>query len=124
MSIAISHLGPAALEVDVRGKLQEDDYADFTPIAEELIRKEGKIGLLLHLEGFRGWSLSALWEDLKFDVRHYRDISRMALVSAEDSSLKERMTALTKPFTDAEVEYYPEEQLEAAREWVQHGSST
>lgn len=123
MSVAVNNLGSSALEIDVRGKLEENDYVEFVPAAEDMMRKHGKIGLLIHLEEFRGWSLAAMWEDLKFDFRHYRDISRMALVSADDSNLKERMTALARPFTDAEIEYFPEQQIGAARAWVTAGSA-
>jgi hypothetical protein len=123
VSVAINKLGQAALEIDVKGKLEEDDYEDFVPAVEDMMREHGTVGLLIHLEEFRGWSLAALWEDLKFDFRHYRDISRMALVSAEDSQLKERMTALARPFTDAEIEYFPQQQISAARAWVAAGSA-
>jgi hypothetical protein len=58
-----------------------------------------------------------LWEDLKFDVKHYRDVSRLALVS-EDSS-KQWMATLSKPFTGAEVRFFGSDQVNAAREWVQ-----
>jgi hypothetical protein len=122
VSVAVKKLGQSALEIDVKGKLDEDDYAEFVPAVEDMMRKHGTVGLLIHLEDFRGWSLAALWEDLKFDFRHYRDISRMALVSAENSHLKERMTALARPFTDAKVEYFPQQQIGAARAWVLAGS--
>jgi hypothetical protein len=29
---------------------------------------------------FKGWTLSAVWADLKFDITHYSDIERLAVV--------------------------------------------
>ncbi|QQR89745.1 MAG: STAS/SEC14 domain-containing protein [Myxococcales bacterium] len=118
MPIVINPLGEAALEMQVYGKLAKDDYQKFIPVLEERINEKGQIGLLLHLSDFQGWTLPALWEDLKFDAKHYNDVSRIALV-AHDSG-KKWMATLSKPFTGAEIEYFPEIEIDKARAWVQH----
>jgi transposase len=62
---------------------------------EKTIDEHGEVNLLLNISHFHGWSPAALWEDLKFDLKHYRHMSRLALV-AEDSD-KQWMATLAKP---------------------------
>jgi hypothetical protein len=116
MALTTFELGPAALEVIVEGKLEKTDYDTFIPEVEQKIREHGKVGLLLNVSAFRGWSAVALWEDLKFDMKHYRDVSRLALVA--DNPDKEWLATLARPFTAAEVRFFPIAAHETAREWV------
>lgn len=118
MALTISQLGDAALELNVFGKLQKEDYEAFVPKAESRIAKQGKLDLLINVSRLEGWTPSALWEDLKWDAKHYSDVTRLAIVS--DDSDKEWMATLSKPFTGAEVEHYPATQLDKARRWVRH----
>ena len=32
------------------------------------------------MTGFQGWDAGAAWEDLKFDLKHFGDIERLAMV--------------------------------------------
>jgi len=122
MTVAINTLGWVALELAVKAKLDSSDYQRFTALAEDRIRNHGEVNLLVRATNFRGWSPAALWEDLRFDVAHYDDVFRLALV-AEDSS-KEWMATLSRPFTGARVEFFPDSELESAREWVKGGLAT
>ena len=116
MSLTTFEFGPAAFEVIVEGRLDKSDYETFIPEVEKRIQEHGKVGLLLNVSAFRGWSPGPLWEDLKFDMKHYRDISRLALVA--DNSNKQWLAAMAKPFTAAEVKFFPIVAHETAREWV------
>lgn len=123
MTLAIRSLGDKGLELTIDGKLDEDDYRRFVPMAEQRIRERGELNLVLHVEDFRGWSPAALWEDLKFDVKHYNDVSRLAVVSDDESSAK-WMARLSRPFTGAEVEHFPASEIERAREWIRQSAAT
>jgi len=116
MSLAVMEISPSALEVIVQGKLEKHDYQDFIPGVEKRIKTHGKISLLLNVSNFHGWSLGALWEDLKFDARHYNDVERLAMVSR--NSDKKWMVTISRPFTAAEVRFFPEDAHETARKWV------
>ena len=116
MALEIEQLNPSALALSVDGVLEKEDYQRFVPLLEECIAAHGRINLLIQIANFRGWSLAAFWEDLKFDVRHYGDISRLALVG-KDSSQK-WMATISKPFTGAEIKFYLEKDIESARQWV------
>lgn len=121
MTVAISTLGTSALELDIQDKLEASDYERFSALAEDRIRHHGEVNLLVRATNFSGWSPAALWQDLRFDVAHYDDVSRLALV-AEDES-REWMATLSKPFTGAEVEFFPNSELESARKWVKGASA-
>jgi hypothetical protein len=60
--------------------------------------------------------MRALWEDIKFDVKHFSDIERIAMVG--ERKWQKGMATFCKPFTTAKVRYFERSDLEAAREWI------
>jgi len=103
--------------VRVSGKLTAEDYERFLPEIEQLVDRRGKIRILFEMEDFHGWDLAAGWEDLKFGIRHYKDIERLAAVG--DKAWEHAMTTLWRPFTSAEVRYFDRSEAEQARRWIE-----
>jgi hypothetical protein len=116
MPLAIRTLGAKALEFDIRGKLEERDYERVMPMLEGRIDDFGSVDLLIRVSDFAGWTPSAFWEDLKFDVRHFSDVGRLALVGEEPQA--KWMALISRPFTGANVRHFPENDLGKARAWV------
>jgi len=104
------------LEVSLSGKLHADDYAHFTPVVERLIQQYGKIRMLMEMRDFHGWDAGALWEDIKFDVKHFGDIERLAMVG--ESKWEKGMSKFCAPFTRAKIRYFPVTEIETARQWL------
>jgi hypothetical protein len=104
------------LGIEVTGKLTKADYQQFVPKIEELIKLEGKLRILFEMIDFHGWTAGALWEDIKFDAKHFNDIERVALVG--NTKWQEGMAAFCRPFTTAQVRYFPEEQRHEAVVWL------
>lgn len=104
------------LTVQASGKLEAGDYKRLGPKVADLIRQDGKIDLLLVLHDFHGWTAGALWEDVKFDAKHFRDIGKLAIVG--ETKWEKGMATFCKPFTTATIRYFPQEELPAAREWI------
>ena len=74
MSISLrEEAGGKVLVIRLGGKLTKADYERFVPEVERLIRRHGKIRMLIQMHDFHGWTLSALWEDIKFDAQHFAD---------------------------------------------------
>ena len=119
MAISVDKLGADALELTVHGTVRKADYELFRPHVEARIDKHDKPSLLVHVADLTGFTPAALWEDLKFDAAHYNDIERVAIVG-EDTSRK-WMATLAKPFTQAEVRYFQQTELDEARTWVRDG---
>lgn len=104
------------LEVTIDGKLESKDYERFAPFVEDLIREHGKVDILLVLHDFHGWTAGALWEDVKFDAKHFRDIEKLAIVG--ETKWEKGMATFCKPFTTAKVRYFPREEIGAAQQWI------
>jgi hypothetical protein len=64
----------------------KEDYEHFVPEFERLVRQHGKLRVLFDMTGFHGWEASALWEDIKFDSKHFADIERLAMVGKTSGS--------------------------------------
>ncbi len=118
MTLRVNSLGPRTLEIEIRDKLESRDYEQFVPLAEQRIQRHGKIGMVVHIANFDGWSPRALWEDLKFDAKHYHDFARVALIGA-DTADKRWLATLAKPFTGGEVRFFTEGRIDDARSWAQ-----
>jgi hypothetical protein len=89
------------------------------PLFERLIAQHGKLRLLVEMQEFHGWDVSALWQDIKFDLKHFKDIERLALLG--ESKWEKGMATFCKPFTSATIRYFDVAQAAAARAWVEEG---
>ena len=90
------------IEVELSGKLTKEDYATFVPVVV--------------MRDFHGWTMGAMWEDTKFDWKHFGDIEKLALVG--DKKWEEGMATFCKPFTGAKIKYFDIAEIEAARSWI------
>lgn len=104
------------VEVRLSGKLDEADYEKFGPKFNGLVAQHGKLRMLLVLEDFHGWTFRGLWEDIKFDVKHFRDLARLAIVG--EKKWHAGMAAFCKPFTTAAVRYFEKFEFDDARAWL------
>jgi len=103
------------LVVCVTGKLVKEDYEQFVPEVNRLVQKHGKINILFEMRDFHGWTASAAWEDFKFGVHHFRDISRLALVG--EKKWQKGMATFCRPFTTAKIRYFEHSHAAEARTW-------
>jgi hypothetical protein len=115
-------VGGKLLIIRVTGKLTREDYKSFVPKVEELILKFGKIRMVLEMRDFHGWDTGALWEDIKFDIRHFSDIESLALVG--DKKWEKGMSIFCKPFTKAQIKYFDLTEIYKAYEWIRAGLET
>ena len=104
------------LEFHLRGRLSRADFEKFAPETERLIRESVEIRLLVTLHDFHGWDAGALWADIKWDVKHFNHIERLAIVG--EKSWHKWMTGFCKPFTTAEIRYFTFDQLDEAHVWL------
>jgi hypothetical protein len=101
------------------GKLTHADYAAvLIPRLESVIREHGRARVLFQMDpDFRGWELGALWDDVKFDLKHLKDFEKVAVVGAN-----RWLAAATKLFAHlmrGEVKTFGPEQLAEAWVWIQ-----
>jgi len=104
------------VEVRLSGKLTKEAYEKLVPVVDRQIKEFGKLRILLILDDFHGWTLGAMWEDTKFDLAHWRDIERLAIVG--DKKWEQGMATFCKPFTAAKINYFDHTKLDEARKWI------
>ena len=117
MPVTLKHnLEGRYLEVHLTGKLSEQDYEEAGPQIEELIREHGKLRILCDMHDFHGWTFGGLWQDVKFDIKHFHDVERLAFVG--EKRWQEGMAAFCKPFTSAKTRYFERFEMDEARKWL------
>ena len=104
------------LGIRLQGRLQEQDYSEILPEMARIIDQHGKLRLLLELKGIQGIEPSALWESLKFDAGQFANYERLAIVGEEE--WERVMPALSRPFVQGEVKYFPPAELREAWAWL------
>jgi hypothetical protein len=105
------------IEVHASGKLTKLAYEEFVPMTEAAIKKHGKIRILFVMKDFHGWDAGALWEDFKFDLKHFAHIERLAIVG--ETRWEQGMSVFCRPFTTAKIQYFDQKDLEKARTWIE-----
>ena len=105
------------VEVELSGKLTREDYDRFVPELERLFKQHGRIRLLVIMRDFHGWKLAALWQDIKFDLHHFKNFERIAIVG--ETKWQEWMSTICVPFTTGEVRYFHHDKIAEARAWLQ-----
>ena len=105
------------LHVKVTGKLTKESYEEFAPAVDAQIQEHGKIRILFEMHDFHGWTAGAMWEDLKFDFKHWKDIERLAIVG--ESKWEKGMSVFCKPFTAAKIQYFDHTKMDEAKSWIE-----
>jgi hypothetical protein len=108
--------GGKVLVIHVSGKLAKADYEHFVPEFERLVRQHGKLRVLFDMTGFHGWDAAVLWDEIKFDIKHFADIGWLAMVG--DKKWQHVMATFFKPFTKATVRYFDHTDAAGARKWL------
>jgi hypothetical protein len=120
MSISLrEEAGGKVLVIRLGGKLTKPDYERFVPEVERLIRRHGKVRVLIQMHDFHGWRQSALWDDNKFDLQHFAHVERLALVG--ESKWQEGMAAFCKPFTAATIRFFDQAKSAESLNWINDG---
>jgi hypothetical protein len=101
----------------VHGKLLRDDYKQLVPKLEEAIAEHGALKCYVELTDFEGFTTGALWEEMKFDVKHCRQVERCAVVG-NSHAMKWWTQVSDKLFPKAQIRYFEQEESEKAWDWV------
>ena len=83
---------------------------------ERLVKEPCRIRILVEMHDFHGWTAGALWQDINFAAKHFKDIDRVAMVG--ETKWQQGMAAFCKPFTTAKIRYFDRPAIDQAREWL------
>jgi hypothetical protein len=104
------------LEIQASAKLTHEDYHQFVPEFDRLVKLHGKINVLFEMVDFHGWEVAAIWDDLKFNLTHLSQINRLAMVG--NKKWEQGMANFCAPFTHSDVRFFDPTQFAEARDWL------
>jgi len=114
---SIAGLPADVLAIEASHQVTHQDYREtLIPMAEGLMAK-GPIKMLYVIgPDFTGFDLEALWDDSAFGISHWRDFSRIALVT--DHAWMGGVVTMFTPFFHGEVRLFRFAQLSEAKVWI------
>ena len=114
----IENLPDDVVGIEVSGKLTHKDYVEtLIPMVESALAQRGRVKILCVFgDDFDGMELAAVWDDTKFGLKHWRDISHIALVT--EQNWIRAMTAMFAPLFPGIVRIFGFSDIEHAREWI------
>ena len=111
------HATQPVFEIEVAGKITQADMDSVLPRLEAFLQRHGKVRMVEVIPTFEGFELSTIWEGIKFDVAHIRDIDRVAVVT--DVGWIGGVTRALCRVSPLEIRVFDTAELEAARAWVE-----
>lgn len=108
------------VELDVQGNITAADYKALTPILEKFFNEKNKIKFLIVLDRVKSFSLGAVFEDLKFDVKNMKNIGAIAIVG--NKKRQEILTKVTDAILPQKIEFFEESNLKGARDWLKNAA--
>lgn len=103
--------------VRVSGTLVKQDYNQFEPLFRQMTGSDDKLRMLVDMTALKGWEPAALWEEIKFDVKHLERVERLAVVGSKH--WQHAMASFADIFTHAQVRYFEAGQEPVAESWLQ-----
>lgn len=100
----------------IGGKLTRSELKRMKGEMLDSISRHGHVDLLLELHDIRLITPGAIWEDLKFDALHMRQIGRQAVVG--DRRWHRWFAELSRPFIKGDSRYFRSDELESAWTWL------
>mgnify|MGYP001105369338 CR=1 FL=1 len=94
----------------------KNDYDKVSPVIERKAKKFDQIRLYAEIGKASDIGLGAIWEDLKLDVKHFNDFSRIAVVGPAD--WKENLVNISRQLVPADVKYFDATEINAAKAWI------
>jgi len=109
------------IEIEISGKLVASDFQSLESIFRRIVKQTGRIRILFRMRDFHGWEPIAFWDEVKFDLKHFGDIERLAMVG--DKQWEKFLAVFGRPFTAAEIRYFDKSALPDAHAWIERNSN-
>lgn len=113
--------GGDSIAFEVHNKVSADDYKMIlAPAIDKVLKENPKVRLLLKFHpDFSGYEPEAIWQDLKFGLKHIDDFERIAIVS--DKSWINHLTTFFGGFIPCSVSEFKLNELDNAKAWLNTG---
>jgi hypothetical protein len=99
------------------GKINTEDIEKLATYIEDKLLQNKKLRIYVEVTKLDGISLDALFKDLKFGIKHFKDFDKKAIVTDKEWTKKLAVVA-DKIFTNIEVRCFSFEEKQKALEWA------
>ncbi|WP_121639405.1 STAS/SEC14 domain-containing protein [Virgibacillus sp. Bac330] len=104
-----------AIEIEVQGKVEEEDLNHFEEFFMLKRQEYNKVNILLLLDKMEGMTLKGVLEDLKM-IQHLKYIQKLAIVS--DKKWIEIGVKLENLLPETKVEHFTPDNKAQAQQWL------
>ena len=102
--------------VELSDTLTEEDHDVLDSTLRSHLAKPTTTRVLFVMEDVDAWTPTDRWEELAFDIRHLRDLDKVAIVG--DDLWETWLNKAELLFPMSSIQTYPAEEREAALEWL------
>ncbi|WP_185806793.1 SpoIIAA family protein [Bacillus salinus] len=103
------------IDVEVQGKISENDIHEFEQYFKQKKDNQEELNLLLVMEDVK-YSMNGLLEDIKFDIKNMKDFNKIAVVS--DKHWVEMGSKITDILPGIEVKHFNDNEKDKAQAWL------
>ena len=105
----------SVIEMEVKGDVTKDDYERLEEAIKEKLKETDKVNILCKITELSSITAKAILADFKIGVKHYRNINRMAVVSA-----KEWIEWWSKlgAILPVEIKHFNTDEIDQAWNWI------
>lgn len=115
--IKIENITENIVSISAFGKLKSEDFALIAPQADELIKKHGKIRLLIDASNLDGWeNMDTLEKHVGFVRAHHQNVERIALIAGH--SWQHWIAGIIKAFVHPKIRIFDKNEVKEAQEWL------
>ncbi|QQE13758.1 STAS/SEC14 domain-containing protein [Planctomycetota bacterium] len=107
---------PTVVGLVATDKLQATDYKHVIPVLDDIIQKHGSLRAVVDINNYKGISLHAIFEELKFDTTHWSSFHRIALVG--EKKWHEQMTKITNKLMHGQMRFFHTNEIDEAWQWA------
>ena len=104
------------IAISINGKVEKSDYDKILPLMDKTKKDFSKIRLYIQIDNVDGIEPKAFREDIKAYLKHFKDISKTAIVG--ESDWHKLWANLASPFISGEVKFFPQGAIVEAKEWI------
>lgn len=101
----------------IDGKITEDEFEKIASFCEDKLKEFPNFRLYAELESYGGVDPKAVLKDIKFGIKHWKEIDKEAIVT-DQQWMQHVAQAADKLFPGIEVKAFPFEEDTWAKKWI------
>lgn len=104
------------LAVKLSDTVDKKEYQKVLSSLKDKVSSEDEVDLLIDLSELDKFTVGALWEDIKFDMKNFKVIRRFAIIG--DKNILKILDPLSEPFVTEEAKFFIKSEFKEAERWV------